>query len=175
MKTLKHTWFKLILIGGFILGANATLAAYGGHNNGHISSVSSHSYSLSSGHNSARGYERQWSPGRSYSSPVTSYAPSRGYDPRWSLNLNRGVLGYAPGYVSPVGRSYSRPYYSYSAPPVVVRAAPPVIVRNNAYIATAPVMGPSLFRDAYGRCYTVRYDALGNAFRTEIPALACNF
>jgi hypothetical protein len=100
MKTLKHTLFKLILIGGLVLSADAALADRWGHH----------------GHGRGHGYDRHWA-------PAWSYRPRYDHDDHFSLSLNFGSPGYSSGSVT-YGNVY-RP-----APVIVQPARPVIIEQN---------------------------------------------
>ncbi|MDR0781806.1 MAG: hypothetical protein LBF16_14135 [Pseudomonadales bacterium] len=169
MKTIQHTLFKLMLVSGLFLSADAALAD-----------------GRSNSHNVRSSHDNHWSaPARNYTPPRNTYvAPRNNYNSgysggssaRWSVNLNFGSPGYWGSGLS-YGRVYSPPVIVSPAPRIIVPAAPPVVI-NNTYVTTpsyAAPAAPSLFRDLYGRCYERSYNAQGAEIRTEVHPSLCNF
>jgi hypothetical protein len=124
MKPLKHTLFKLMLIGGLLLGADAASADRWGRGNGH---------------------DRHWAPAPAwsyYGGPRYRY----GNSDRFSLSLNFGSPGYTSGSVN-YGNVY-RPA------PVIVRPARPVIIERNAYVTGgAPSLFRDRYGRCYERSF----------------------
>jgi hypothetical protein len=126
MKTIKHTLFKLILIGGLILSADAALAdGWGHHGRGH-------------------GHDRHWAPAYTYYGGPRYYGRDRGDN--FSLSLNFGSPGYPSGSVT-YGNVY-RPA------PVIVQPARPVIIEQNTYVTGgAPSLFRDRYGRCYERSY----------------------